>query len=187
LAGEKAGDVTLLLRRMGAGDGEAREALFALIYSELHDQAERLMRRQEKGHTLQATALVNEAYVRLASGREHEWEDRRHFFGVAGKAMRSVLMDHARRRKTAKRGGGAEPLPLDALAAKFEEQAGDLVDLDEALREFATIDARAAEVVELRFFAGLTFKEIGRMLGLSYTTVERDWELARAWLCARLR
>jgi RNA polymerase sigma factor (TIGR02999 family) len=172
---------------MGAGDGEAREALFALIYSELHDQAERLMRRQNRDHTLQATALVNEAYVRLANGREHEWEDRRHFFGVAGKAMRSVLTDHARARLTAKRGGNAEALPLDALAAKFEEQAGDLVDLDDALGELAKIDARAAEVVELRFFAGLTCKEIAKMLGVSDATIERDWELARAWLCARLR
>ena len=181
------GDITLLLRRMGAGDQAARETVFVMVQTELREQAERLMRRQGPDHTLQTTALVNEAYLRLAGGAGREWEDRRHFFGVAGKAMRSVLLDHARRRRAAKRGGGAGALPLDGLAAAFEDRGGDLLDLDEALREFAAIDARAAEVVELRFFAGLTCREAAKVLGISDATAERDWEAAKAWLTAKLR
>jgi RNA polymerase sigma factor (TIGR02999 family) len=169
---------------MGAGDGEAREALFRKIYSELHTHAERLMRKQRAGHTLQPTALVNEAYLRLA-GNTEEWEDRRQFFRVAATAMRSVLTDHSRRKRAAKR-GGAGAGPLDAVAARFEEQAGDLVDLDQALHELAAFDARAAEVVSLRFFAGLSGTEAAEVLGVSPATVDRDWEAARAWLCARL-
>jgi RNA polymerase sigma factor (TIGR02999 family) len=184
--GKNPGDITLLLRRMGAGDGSAREALFDLIYAELHTQAARLMRDQGREHTLQASALVNEAYLRLVNLKDPEWESRRHFFAVACKAMRSVLADHARAKRTGKRGGGAAAVPLDALTVPFERRAGDLLDLDGALREFAEIDARAAEVVELRFFAGLTCREIAQMLGISVGTVERDWEIARAWLYARL-
>lgn len=187
MTGKRPGDITHLLRSMGAGDAQARDALFELIYDELHSQAERLMRQQANDHTLQTTALVNEAYMRLARDRDKEWANRRHFFAVAAKAMRSVLTDHARAKRTAKRGGGAPTSPLDAFAACFEEHAGDLVDLDDALHALARHDARAADVVELRFYGGLSCGEIAAVLGISEATVERDWEYARAWLGTRLR
>lgn len=185
MEGDRPGEITRLLRRMGAGDGEAREELYKLIYTDLHNQAEVLMRRQNPSHTLQPTALVNEAYLRLAS--RSGWEDRRHFFGVAAKAMRSVLVDHARARRAAKRGGETEAVPLDELVLPFEDRAGDLVDLDAALEEFAAMDSRAARVVELRFFVGLTCREAAQVLDVSDATVERDWEVAKAWLRGRLR
>jgi RNA polymerase sigma factor (TIGR02999 family) len=152
VADDRPGDITLLLRRMGAGDAAAQETLYVTIQERLRELADELMRGQPADGTLGATALVNEAYLRLADGPEGEWKDRRHFFAVAAMAMRSVLVDHARRKRAAKRGGGMERVPLDGLAAPFEESAGDLLDLDEALGELAALHARVAKVVELRFF-----------------------------------
>jgi RNA polymerase sigma factor (TIGR02999 family) len=187
VAADQPGDITLLLRRVGAGDAEAQEALFVKVCEQLRDLAKGFVRGQPANGTLGATALVNEAFLRLADGPDGGWQDRRHFFGVAAKAMRSVLVDHARRKRAVKRGGEAERVPLDGLAAPFEEQAGDIVDLDVALEELAAMDARAAKVVELRFFAGLTYGETAAVLGVSKTTVEREWEVSRAWLRERLR
>jgi RNA polymerase sigma factor (TIGR02999 family) len=171
---------------MGAGDAAAQETLYVTIQERLRELANDFVRGQPADGTLGATALVNEAYLRLADGPEGEWKDRRHFFAVAAMAMRSVLVDHARRKRAAKRGGEMERVPLDGLAAPFEESAGDLLDLDEALGELAALHARVAKVVELRFFGGLTCAEAGNVLGVSKATVEREWEFARAWLRERL-
>ncbi len=186
MADERPGDITLLLRRMDAGDAAAQEVLYVTIQGQLRELANDFVRGQPAEATLGTTALVNEAYLRLAGGPEGEWKDRRHFFAVAAMAMRSVLVDHARRKRAAKRGGDMERVPLDGLAAPFEERAGDLLDLDEALDELAALHARVAKVVELRFFGGLTCAEAGKVLGVSTATVEREWEFARAWLRERL-
>ena len=186
MADDRPGDITLLLRRVGAGDAAAQEALYVRIQERLRELANDFVRGQPGDATLGTTALVNEAYLRLAGGPEGEWKDRRHFFAVAAMAMRSVLVDHSRRKRAAKRGGDMERVPLDGLAAPFEESAGDLLDLDEALDALAALHARAARVVELRFFAGLTCPEAADVLGVSKATVEREWEFARAWLRERL-
>jgi RNA polymerase sigma factor (TIGR02999 family) len=153
------------------------------VYTELRRQAERAMRAQPAGHTLQATALVHEAYVRLV-GQEHvEWQSRAHFLGVAAKAMRSILIDHARARRAAKRGGGAHHLTLGAAdSAGGEAPDLDVEALDEALTRFAMIDPEKSRLVELRYFGGLSIEEVAEVLGTSPATVKRQWSAARAWL-----
>jgi RNA polymerase sigma factor (TIGR02999 family) len=176
-------DVTALLQAWSEGDQAALDRLLPAVYEELHRQAERYMRTQPPGHTLQTTALVHEAYLRLVTRKGAEWDGRAHFFGVAAKAMRSILVDHARARRAAKRGGGAEPVTL----AGIEDSAGrakdlDVLELDDALARLTDLDPRKGSLVELRYFAGLSIEEAAASLGVSPATAKREWRLARAWL-----
>jgi RNA polymerase sigma factor (TIGR02999 family) len=177
--------VTQLLRAWGNGDLAALDELLPLVYGELHRQAERFMRTQAPGHTLQVTGLVHEAYLRLVNQEGAEWQSRAHFFGVAGKAMRSILVDHARARGAAKRGAGAQRLTLGAVDAAAGAGAGgevDVVALDEALSRLAALDPEQSRLVELRYFAGLGIEETAEVLGVSPATVKRQWRVTRAWL-----
>ena len=177
-------DVTALLQRWGGGDASAAEHLLPAIYDELHRQAARAMRRENVEHTLQATALVHEAYLRLVDQRRVEWRNRAHFFGIAANVMRRVLVDHARGRLAAKRGGGAHQITLggaDAAPASADDGV-DLLALHDALERLQTFDADQARLVELRYFGGLNIEETAEALGVSPATVKREWALARAWL-----
>jgi RNA polymerase sigma factor (TIGR02999 family) len=178
-------EVTRLLLAWGGGDPEAAERLLAAVYAELHAQAARAMRREDSGATLQATALVHEAYLRLADQRHVEWRNRAQFFGVAAHMMRRILVDHARARGAGKRGGDARRVTIghaDGVAAPSEAQGVDLLDLDDALQRLAALDADQARLVELRYFAGFSIEETAEMLGVSPATVKREWATARAWL-----
>jgi len=176
--------LTLLLHRMHAGERDAGEEVFHRIYDELRARAQRLSK--DASSTLQATAVVHEAWLKLSGGAGSDWESREHFLGVAAKAMRSVLVDHARARRAAKRGGGARRLELDEALRSFESRSVDLLALDDALERLAGFDAELARIVELRFFAGLTIAETARLTGVSSATVERGWRTARSWLRAEL-
>jgi len=180
------GEVTKLLRRVSPSDRAALDDLLPLVYRELHALAQNKLRHQGPGHTLQPTALVNEAYLRLARQKRKEWTDSRHFYRAAANAMRCILINHARDRQRDKRGGGAVRVPLDEQVLLFEERAIDLLDLEEALQRLEERDARQVDVVELRFFAGLTVRETAEVLGVSARTVEDDWSFARAWLFREL-
>jgi RNA polymerase sigma-70 factor (ECF subfamily) len=176
-------EVTRLLEK-GRADESALERLLPHVYDELRDLAAAHLRGERGHHTLQPTALVHEAFVRLAADPAADWRGRAHFHAIAARAMRQVLVDHARRRKAAKRGGGAEREPLtlhDGLADAGAPEL-DVLDLHAALEDLARLQERKARVVELRFFGGLTFEETGHVLGISPRTVEADWYLARAWL-----
>lgn len=171
-------------------DGEAApEALVALIYDQLHQQAKRLMEGERRDHTLQPTALVHEAYLRIlgANSGDDDFDSKAHFFRLAARCMRSVLVDHARSRGRQKRGGGQVLVSVESIAALFEERCLDVLALDEALEQLSTMDPQLARVVELRFFAGLTISEAAETLGVSTPTVERAWRVARAWLRQRLQ
>jgi RNA polymerase sigma factor (TIGR02999 family) len=178
--------VTGLLLAWGAGDEGARDALLAAVYAELHRQARRAMRRESAGHTLQPTALVHEAYLRLVDQRRAHWESRTQFFAVAAQVMRRVLVDYARARRRAKRGGGAAALSLTGADAVGDPSAAppgvDALALDDALTRLAALDAPKARLVELRFFAGLSVPEAAAALGVSPATAGREWAVARAWL-----
>ena len=176
------GEATQLLIEWSGGDQAALEKLTPLIYDELHRLAGRLMRQERGGHTLQATALVHEAYVRLVDQRSMRWQNRAHFFAIAARLMRRILIDYARRRNYAKRGGGAPRVSLDDVAVFSDERAAELVALDEALEALAAIDPRQSRVVELRFFGGLTVEETAEVLKISYDMVKREWATAKAWL-----
>jgi RNA polymerase sigma factor (TIGR02999 family) len=173
--------LTSLLRRAQQGDREAPGQLYERVQRELHGQAHLLLRGDPRV-TLQTTALVNEAWLRLAGGANSTWNDRAHFLRVAARAMRSVVVDHARARRAVKRGGGGERSGLDGVVAAHEERALDLVALDDALAPLARFDAQLAQLVELRFFAGLSLEETARVLEVSPSTVERGWRTARTWL-----
>jgi RNA polymerase sigma factor (TIGR02999 family) len=176
-------DVTSLLRAWSRGDQSVLDQLMRAVYGELRRQADRYMRRQPPGHTLQTTALVHEAYLRLIGSEPIEWQNRAHFFGVAAKAMRSILVDHARARHAAKRGGGAPHLTLEAVdLGGGQAPEVDVVALDEALTRFAAFDPEKSRLVELRYFGGLSIDEAAEVLGISPTTVKRQWSTARAWL-----
>ena len=178
--------ITTLLRAWSEGDRTALDELLPLVYDELHRQAERAMRAQPEGHTLQTTALVHEAYLRLVDRSGAAWQDRAHFFGVAARVMRSVLVDHARARRAAKRGGGAAALTLSrndaAVDPEFDSNGVDVEALDEALTRLAALDPRQAKVVELRYFGGLSIHETAAVLDVSHATIEREWRTARLWL-----
>ena len=179
-------EITRLLLAWSKGDREALDRLFPLVYAELRRLAKSYMRKERAGHTLQTTALIHEAYLRLIDAGQVEWRNRAHFFGVAARAMRQILVEMARERGCQKRGGGARRASLDeamAIGAGLDE---DLVALDEALEALAQFDARKAQVVEMRFFGGLTEEEIAAALDVSPETVRRDWRLARSWLRRRL-
>lgn len=188
------GDLTALLARFRQGDRAAESVLFPLVYEELHRIAARQMRRERAGHSLQPTALVNEAYVRLLGQRAQPWQNRAHFFALASGVMREILIDHARRRRAAKRGDGKPQLQFDeplmqaaGQAVLTDDQLETLLAIDEALKQLADLDPRQTRIVELRFFAGMTSKEIAEVLDVGERTVEREWAAARAWLYTRLR
>jgi RNA polymerase sigma factor (TIGR02999 family) len=178
--------ISLLLRRWSDGDGDALEELMPLVYGELRRMARRYMGRQSSGHTLQTTALIHEAYLRLVGQEEKRWENRAHFFGVAAQAMRHILVDYARARHTAKRGGEARAVSLEESAFVSEERAAELVALDDALAELARLSPRQSRVVELRYFGGLSVAETAEALHVSSDTVTRDWSQAKAWLYREL-
>jgi RNA polymerase sigma-70 factor (ECF subfamily) len=175
-------EVTELLAAWSAGDRAALERLVPAVERELHLLASRYLRRERHGHTLQTTALVNEAYLRLVDQRQVRWQSRAHFFGIAAKMMRRILIDHARRIAYAKRGGAATRLPLDEACVVSSERASELVALDDALVALARLDERKCRVVELRYFGGLSVEETAEALGVSADTVGRDWRAARAFL-----
>ncbi len=180
---EQAVNITQMLREWGEGDEKALEELMPLVYNELHRRAASYLRRERMNHTLQATALVNEAYLKLAAQNRVEWKNRDHFFAVAAQAMRRILVDHARARHRQRRGGAAEALPLEeALLAAAEENNVDILALDEALTRLAKVDKRQEKLVELRYFSGLSLEDSARMLGISKATAARDWDFAKAWL-----
>jgi RNA polymerase sigma factor (TIGR02999 family) len=179
-------DVTGLLAKWSAGDKEAEEELFRVVHDELRRIARRYIARAQRGHTLQTTAVVHEAYLRLAGRGGSRWQDRAHFFAVSAKAMRHILIDHARARGYAKRGGGAARVTLDEGATPPVQRTADILALDEALGRLTAAYPRRGQVVELRFFGGLTNEEIAEVLKVSPATVERDWRYARAWLFQEL-
>jgi RNA polymerase sigma factor (TIGR02999 family) len=180
--------ITALLHRWQEGDGDALERLMPLVYAELRRMASRYLARERGGHTLQSTALVHEAYLKLVDQRRVGWQSRGHFFGLAAQLMRRILVDHARRARRLKRGSGAAVVRLDE-AGGCDARAADPVDaltLDHALRELEAVDARQARIVELRFYGGLTVEEAAGVLDLSPATVKREWAMARAWLYRRV-
>jgi RNA polymerase sigma-70 factor, ECF subfamily len=176
------GDVTQLLADVQNGRPDAAPQLMPLVYDELRRLARGQMRRERPDHTLQATALVHEAYFRLVNQPERTWQNRTHFIRIAAQVMRRMLIDYARARRTAKREGGLQRVPLEEPLLVAEEQSDELLALDEALERLAQFDARQSRVVELRFFGGLTVEETAEALGMSAKTVKRDWSVARAWL-----
>ena len=174
--------VTELLNDWGKGNRAALEQLMPLVYAELRKLARRHMQRQNPNHTLQTTALIHEAYLRLAGASRKHWENRAQFYGVAAKAMRHVLVDHARARQAAKRGGGWQAVPLDEGIAVSDERLAGLIALDEALSRLSKLHRRQGEVIELRFFGGLSVEETATILQVSSETVMLDWRAAKAWL-----
>jgi RNA polymerase sigma factor (TIGR02999 family) len=176
------GDVTALLRRWKAGEPEALEALLPLVYRELRRIADAYLRRESPGHTLQATALVNEAYMRLVKAQGVDWQNREHFFGISANLMRQILVDHARSSAATKRGGREAFVTLDDGIAAADHSDDELILLDAALTKLAHMDPFAARVVELRYFAGLTIDETATVTGTSPMTVKREWATARLWL-----
>src|SRR5271163_1214231 len=171
-----------LLAEWGQGNQEARDALIPVVYAELRRLARRHLWNERPDHTLQSAALVHEAYMRLAGHKAPQWRNRAHFFGVASQLMRHILVDHARNRRAAKRGGGATRLVLDAEVGVAEKPTIDLVVLDDALCKLSELDAQQARVIEMRFFGGLSIEETAVVLDVSSATVKRDWVTARAWL-----
>jgi RNA polymerase sigma-70 factor (ECF subfamily) len=181
-----ADNLTDLLLEWRQGDRSALDRLTPLVYDELRRIAHRYVKQERDGHTLQTTALVNEAYLRLAGERRIDWQNRQHFFAVMAQVMRRVLIDYARRRHYAKRGGNAHHVSLDDVAGMTHERAAELVALDEALQELAKVDERKTRVVELRYFGGLSLEETADVLDVSVTTVRREWRVAKAWLFRRV-
>jgi len=179
-------DLTQMLRGFGEGDGEASEQLMSLLYSELHQVAERMMARQPAGQTLRATALVSEAYLRLAKTRGRTWTDRAHLISAAAHAMRTILIDHARRRATRRADACLPESALDHVLVSYQERVVDLVELDGALKRLAEFAPEMARAVDLRFFAGLSMEEVADILEMPKRQLEREWEAARAWLLKEL-
>lgn len=180
-------DVTRLLNEWRGGDAHALDELMPLVLDQLKKQARRYLERERADHTLQPTALVNEAYVRLVDQNAVRWQNRAHFFAVCAQMMRRILVDHARGRQAQKRGGVAHKLSLDEIGELVDAQQVDIVALDDALQELARIDDTQARVVELRFFGGLSIEEVAEVLGSSRATVNREWAMARAWLNIKLK
>lgn len=180
-------EVTQLLVNWGKGDKQALDQLMPLVYDELHRIASRYLRRERQGHTLQTTALINEAYMRIVDQKSVNWHNRAHFFGVAAQMMRRILVDHARSHLYAKRGGGAQMLTLDEAIATPRERDFELVALDDALTALSAIDPQQGRIIELRFFGGLTIEETAEVMGISPATVKRDWNMAKAWLYGEIR
>jgi RNA polymerase sigma factor (TIGR02999 family) len=179
---ESAQQITSLLADWSNGDRAALDQLMPLVYDELRQIAHRHLNREREGHTLQTTALVNEVYLKLINEREMRWQDRAHFFAVAAQLMRNILVDYARTRNYAKRGGGVQPVLLDEALTIAEERADELVALDDALQALEAFDQRKSRIAVLRFFAGLSVEETAEVLAVAPVTVMRDWRLAKAWL-----
>lgn len=179
--------VTQLLQRWNNGDREALDKLMPLIYEELRRMARRYMGQQNPGHTLQSTALIHEAYLRLVKQKDKHFQNRAHFFGVAAQAMRHILVDYARARNATKRGGHARPVSLEEAALVTQERAAELIAFDEALKELESLSTRQGRVVELRYFGGLTVEETAAVLEVSPETVMRDWSMAKTWLHRALK
>lgn len=178
-------EVTQLLRKWADGNQSALEALTPLVYTELRRLAESYLRREEPGHSLQPTLLVHETYLRLVDQRPPDWENRSHFYGVAARLMRQILVDHARQRQAGKRAG--RKVALEEIVTLHHERSADLIALDEALRVFERIDPRKCKAVELRYFGGLSMEEIAQALNVSLVTVRRDLRAAEAWLCREMQ
>jgi len=180
---ENSTDITEILQAWSEGRREALDAIVPLVYDELRRQARRFLRRERAGHTLQTTALVNEAYLKLIDQRNVQWQNRAHFFAIAASLMRRILVDYGKTKNRQKRGGAAENLPLDeTILIKADERDLDLLALDEAWTRLAEIDAQQARIVELRYFSGLGIEETAEVLGISTATVKRNWNMAKAWL-----
>jgi RNA polymerase sigma factor (TIGR02999 family) len=179
-------EVTRHLTRLRSGDREAAEELLPLVYNELRALAQSYLAHRPGGATLQATSIVHEVYLRLVDQTNVDWESRAHFFAVAAKAMQQLLVDHVRRSGAQKRGGGAQRVAIDALSVPDEQSSVALLDLEESLSALAELDPFQAQIVELRFYGGLSFGEVAQVLGVSKSTVEREWRTARAWLISRL-
>ncbi len=175
-------EITELLLKWSGGDKTALDQLIPLVYPELRRLARKYMRREAAVHTLQTSALINEAYLRLVNQKGVEWQDRAHFFAVAAQVMRHILIDHARSHRYEKRGAGAQHLAFDDVAIVGEQRAAEFLALDEALTNLAVVDARKSKIVELRFFGGLTVDEIAEVIKVSPITVKREWRAAKAWL-----
>lgn len=175
-------EITQLLMGWSQGDKTALDQLVPLVYPELRRLAKRYMGRENPEHTLQTSALINEAYLKLVDQQNVDWQNRAHFFAVAAQVMRHILVDHARTRNYAKRGGGVHKLPLDEAAALTEQRAAELVALDDALRDLAKLDERRSQIIELRFFGGLSLDETAEVMNISPSTVQREWRAAKAWL-----
>ncbi len=180
------GEITQLLKRLSGGDRAAEAILVPLVYAELRRLAARYMRQERRDHTLQPTALVHEAYLKLIEQRRVDWQSRAHFYCVAARLMRRILVDHAREVKASKRAGSRYRVPLEADVARTEEKSGELLAIDQALDRLLKHNPRQAQIVELRFFGGCSEEEIAHMLAISVRTVKRDWSVARAWLYAEL-
>jgi RNA polymerase sigma factor (TIGR02999 family) len=174
--------VTELLVAWGNGDQAARDELMSVVYQELHRLAHHYMQRESPGHTLQTSALVNEAFLRLVDQRDVRWQNRAHFYGIAAQMMRRILVDYARGHRYAKRGGGVPTMSLDEALIVSDERSAEVVSLDETLDRLAQFDPRKGQIVEFRFFGGLSIEETAEVLGVSPGTVMRDWTLAKAWL-----
>jgi len=181
------GQITQLLESWNQGDQDAIEKLMPIVYEELHRLARRYMSDERADHTLQTSALVNEAYLRLVDSTQANWEGRSHFFGVCAQVMRRILVDWARSRRALKRGGETAPLRFDDALAVAQDSNADLVAIDEALDALAAVDPRKSRVVEMKFFGGLSVKEIAEVLSVSEETVHRDWRLAKSWLRRELK
>jgi RNA polymerase sigma-70 factor, ECF subfamily len=181
------GEVTALLAEFSKGKDEAASQLIPLVYAELRKLASGCMRRERPDHTLQPTALVHEAYIKLLQQRSFEWQSRAHFYAIAAKIMRRILVDHARAHLREKRGAGNRPIPLDGNLVFAPEQSEDLLNLNQALDQLGQLDPRQARIVELRFFAGLTVDEAAELMEISPKTVKRDWSMAKAWLHGELK
>jgi RNA polymerase sigma factor (TIGR02999 family) len=179
-------DITKLLVDWSGGRAEALDELMPLVYDELHRMAKHYMSSQPRDHTLQATALINEAYVKLSDKKESVWQDRAHFFAIASTAMRHILVDHARSRNADKRGGNTQIVALDDVAEISSERAAEMVALDDALKLLSAEDARKGRVVELRYFGGLSVDETAEVLKISPETVVRDWRFSKSWLLREL-
>ena len=175
-------NITELLAGYARGDKESLDQLMPIVYDELRRQAARYLRREQAGHTLQTTALIHEAYVRLVDQKNVQWQNRAHFFGIAAQMMRRILVDHARAKKRVKRGGSEVRVSLGEVTVAAKSQDLDVVALDEALERLARIDEQQSRVVELRFFSGLSVEETAEVMGISKATVKRDWSMAKAWL-----
>lgn len=179
-------DITALLKRFQEGDEAAQSHLIGAVNDELRAIAARYMRRERQGHTLQTSALVNEAYLKLVQMKSADFQDRAHFFAVAAQVMRRILVDHARQKLAGKRGGNLNVLPLEEGLAMSPDRPGQIVDLDEALTKLEAQDPRAGKIIELRFFGGLSIEETAEVLGVSPRTVRREWTFGRAWLRTQL-
>lgn len=175
-------EVSLLLSNWSDGDAEALDKLIPVVYEELRRLAHHYMRHERAGHTLQTTALVNEAYMRLADYKKMRWQSRAHFFAVAAQVMRRILVEHARSRTYLKRGGGAQKVSIDEAAIVSEGRSAEVIAVDDALKELEAWDSRKGKIVELRFFGGLSIEETAEVLKISPTTVQREWRSAKAWL-----